>query len=353
MATAQTNTLLEAALTYAARGWHVFPCHTPTKGGCSCRRACGRDRGKHPRTIHGLKQATTDEAQIRKWWTMWPSANVAIRTGEVSGLVVLDRDDYKGGAVSLEELEHTYSGLPETVLSLTGGGGQHYCFAHPGTPVKTTVESVAPGLDIKGEGGYIVAPPSLHMSGKPYTWEIMHEPEDTALAPMPDWLRVLCQESNRRTAEPRTPADQDLNQAGSLQALWAIPGCDDYDRWVEIGMALHSTGAPWAEPAWDLWSQQSPKYDGRTLKQHWQSFRQDGARTIGTLFHLAHAAGWRRGGETPEEPGQDPQETRPVIRIGPDITRMVDAGQAAIEALPGPVLFQRARRLTLIAQTSP
>ena len=199
MAQAQTNALLDAALTYAAKGWHVFPCHTPTAHGCSCRRDCGRDCGKHPRTRRGLNDATTDEGQIRRWWTMWPSANVAIRTGQVSGLVVLDRDDYKGGADSLEELEGTYSPLPETVLSLTGGGGQHYGFAAPGTPVKTTVESFAPGLDIKGEGGYVIAPPSLHMSGKQYVWEVLHEPEDTPLAPMPDWLRVLCQEKTRRT----------------------------------------------------------------------------------------------------------------------------------------------------------
>ena len=200
MAQAQTNALLDAALAYAARGWHVFPCHTPTAHGCSCRRDCGRDCGKHPRTRRGLNDATTDEGQIRRWWTMWPSANVAIRTGQVSGLVVLDRDDYKGGADSLEELEGTYSPLPETVLSLTGGGGQHYGFAAPGTPVKTTVESFAPGLDIKGEGGYVIAPPSLHMSGKQYVWEVLHEPEDTPLAPMPDWLRVLCQEKTRCTA---------------------------------------------------------------------------------------------------------------------------------------------------------
>ena len=75
---------------------------------------------------------------------MWPTANVAIRTGAVSGLVVLDRDDYKGGGDSLEALERTYSPLPETVLGLTGGGGQHYVFAHPGTHVKTGVGRLGP-----------------------------------------------------------------------------------------------------------------------------------------------------------------------------------------------------------------
>jgi putative DNA primase/helicase len=138
--TTQTNTLLDSALAYAARGFHVFPAHTPTKAGCSCsKRAACNDIGKHPRTKNGLSDATTDEAQICRWWHMWPEANVAIRTGQVSGLVVLDRDDYKGGADSLEELERTYSPLPETVLGLTGGGGMHYVFTHPGSYAKTAI----------------------------------------------------------------------------------------------------------------------------------------------------------------------------------------------------------------------
>ena len=128
MTETQTTALLDAALAYAARGWQVFPCHTPWEGGCSCfKHTTCPDIGKHPRwsddTQHGLQDATTDEATIRRWWTQWPSANVAIRTGAISGLVVLDRDDYKGGGDTLEELERTYSPLPETVLGLTGGGG--------------------------------------------------------------------------------------------------------------------------------------------------------------------------------------------------------------------------------------
>src|SRR5262245_25780630 len=107
------NALLDAALAYAARGWLVFPCHTPMSDGCSCRRNCGRI-GKHPRTRNGLKDATTDETTIRRWWTMWPQANIGIATGAVSGLVVLDEDSYKGGDTTRVELEHTYQPLPET-----------------------------------------------------------------------------------------------------------------------------------------------------------------------------------------------------------------------------------------------
>ena len=200
MNTTQTTALLDAALAYAARGWHVFPCHTPTATGCSCakRDAC-TNIGKHPWTKNGLSDATTDAAKIRRWWQMWPTANVAIRTGAISGLVVLDRNDHKGGADSLEELERTYSPLPETVLALTGGGGVHYVFAHPGSHVPTAVDLLGPGLDTRADGGYIIAPPSLHKSGKRYTWEVLHEPDDTPVAPLPDWVRVLCQETAQRT----------------------------------------------------------------------------------------------------------------------------------------------------------
>ena len=193
----ETTALLDAALAYAARGWHVFPCHTPTSRGCSCRKPACPDIGKHPRTKHGLNDATTDARTIRRWWQTWSAANVAIRTGAVSGLVVLDLDATKSGRGELEDLEHTYGPLPETILSLTGHG-QHALFAHPGTHVKNGVETLGAGLDIRGDGGYIIAPPSLHVSGKHYAWELLHEPEETALVPMPAWLLALCQETTRR-----------------------------------------------------------------------------------------------------------------------------------------------------------
>jgi putative DNA primase/helicase len=197
------STLYDVALAYAARGWPVFPCHTPTaSGGCSCRKDDCEDIGKHPRwsdTIkHGFKDATTDEATIRRWWGMWPAANIGIATGAAAGLVVLDEDSYKGGDQSRLDLEHTYRPLPETVLSLTGGGGVQYFFEHPGIPVKNAVQTLGVGLDIRGDGGYVIAPPSLHKSGKRYCWEVVHEPDETPLAPMPDWLLALCRETRRK-----------------------------------------------------------------------------------------------------------------------------------------------------------
>lgn len=184
--------LLEAALAYAARAWPVFPCHTPTETGCSCQQPCGTRRGKHPRTPHGLKDATTDAAMIQRWWRQWPLANIGLVAGHVSGFVVLDVDSYAGGDTSLQALCTAHDPLPETVQQLTGGGGVHYLFAHPGVPIKNDVGTLGTGIDLRGDGGYIIAPPSLHHSGRRYTWELAHHPEDTLLAPMPEWLVALC-----------------------------------------------------------------------------------------------------------------------------------------------------------------
>jgi putative DNA primase/helicase len=175
------NQVRDAALEYAREGLAVLPLHSPRGGGCSCRRPC-TNVGKHPRTKHGLNDATTDPDVIRRWWKTWPDANVAIRTGAVSKLAVLDVDPRHGGVDSLRAL----GPLPETALSETGGGGYHIAFSHPGGHVKTTANSLGPGLDIRADGGYIVAPPSLHASGKRYAWKL--HPSQIPLAALPEKL---------------------------------------------------------------------------------------------------------------------------------------------------------------------
>src|SRR5207244_5146537 len=131
--------LLEAALGYAACGWRVFPLHAPRVGGCTCRRRdCDRP-AKHPRTEHGLHDATVDSAVVRRWWAQWPEANVGVVTGTASGFWVLDVDVHHGGDDSLADLEHRHDALPETVHALTGGGGRHLLFAHPGVRVPNRI----------------------------------------------------------------------------------------------------------------------------------------------------------------------------------------------------------------------
>src|SRR5262245_10913133 len=186
-----TPSMLDAALAYARRGWAVLPIHTVTHGQCSCGNTTCDSPAKHPRTAHGVHDATSDETSICRWWTRWPEANIGIATGAVSGLVALDVDTRHDGPESLQQLIQAHpTDFPETVRSLSGGGGSHLIFASPGQPISNKV-GLMPGIDIRGDGGYIVAPPSLHASGNRYAWDPIDHPDAMALAPMPDWLLAL------------------------------------------------------------------------------------------------------------------------------------------------------------------
>jgi len=182
---AMTWTLPSLAVAYARRGWAVFPLHSPGDGpsGCDCGRRCGRDAAKHPRTTHGLLDATTEPLVVARWWEQHQNANIAIATGARSGLVVLDVDPRSGGEASLAAMTERHGALPETACVATGGGGLHYYFAHPGVQVGNSAGKFGLGLDVRGDGGYVVAPPSVHVSGSAYTWLVACEP-----VPMPEWL---------------------------------------------------------------------------------------------------------------------------------------------------------------------
>lgn len=172
---------LEAALGYAARGWKVFPVHylLPWGGVCSCgKQDCSKkNRGKHPATPRGFKDATTDRNTILSWWDR-DHYNVGIATGAESGIVVLDVDAASGG--------YTFPGLEglEAPCVQTGGGGKHYYFRHPGAPVPNSAGKLWAGIDVRGDGGYVVAPPSNHYSGESYLWFDMENPD---AVPLPVW----------------------------------------------------------------------------------------------------------------------------------------------------------------------
>lgn len=168
--------LLDAALSYAARGWRVLPLHEIRDGNCTCGSAtCGKSAGKHPRIKTGKEHeaASTDEATIRAWWARWPSANVGIVTGPLSDLVVLDVDG-DDGLANLALLQEQIGPMPPAVCSQTGSGGYHYLFRHPGKDhrVVNRAHALAPCLDIRGNGGLFVLPPSRHYSGNEYHWVV-------------------------------------------------------------------------------------------------------------------------------------------------------------------------------------
>ncbi len=162
---------------------------------CTCGRPTCEHPGKHPRLKGWPAQATTDAGIIRRWWSWWPTANLGIATG--SGLLVLDVDGNEG-AETLATLERQHGDLPDTPRGLTGGGGTHYLLTVDG-PVGNKVR-VAPGLDIRADNGFIVAAPSLHVSGRRYTWDLAAHPAEVPVAPTPRWLLALIATASRRPA---------------------------------------------------------------------------------------------------------------------------------------------------------
>ncbi len=187
---------IDAALVYAHRGWLVLPCHSPARGvgGCTCCRSDCSSPGKHPRIAGGLGSATTDAAIVRRWWGTWPRANVAIRTGAASGLVVLDIDPEHGGEETMSRVLEEHGDIPLGRVIRTGSGGRHLYFRHPGGTVRNdTGRRLGPGVDIRGDGGYAIAPPSQHASGRQYVVTA----RGNQLLDLPGWLLGLMQPCER------------------------------------------------------------------------------------------------------------------------------------------------------------
>lgn len=183
---------LQAALAYASSGWAVLPVAGIEDFRCTCRRRACTNPGKHPLARHGVRDAGIEERQIRRWWLRWPEANVGIATGSISGLTVVDVDLDKGGRASLESLRTGGHALPETLRADTGGGGFHLFYRQPvGMAVSNTagrlpnVADALPGIDLRGDGGYVVAAPSRHATGRHYRWR---DAQSSELALLPTWL---------------------------------------------------------------------------------------------------------------------------------------------------------------------
>jgi hypothetical protein len=211
-------TLLTTVVDLAARtGWRLFPLHSPTLNnkvfGCSCSKSGCKHIGKHPRIKDFLNQATNNPAQLTAWWNEFPNANVGVVTGEKSGIFALDADG-DIGAASLKVLEENNSPLPET-LTTTTGRGFHYYFQHPGGSIriKTNNGKLGVGLEVKGDNGSCIVPPSNHYSGHPYKFVNA----DTPIAAAPLWLL------DALTAEdvPTPTSDDDIPQGQRNPRMYA------------------------------------------------------------------------------------------------------------------------------------
>lgn len=158
--------LLAYALAYAKRKFRILPLHSVVQGQCSCGRAECSSAGKHPRTKNGVKDATLDARTLERWWQLWPDANIGIATGD--GILVVDVDLAKGADLSC------LAGLGLDVLQrsltvITGSGGRHY-YVLCEEPLPNSANKLGDFIDTRGEGGYVVAPPSYNAHGR-YLWK--------------------------------------------------------------------------------------------------------------------------------------------------------------------------------------
>ncbi|WP_338834089.1 phage/plasmid primase, P4 family [Bradyrhizobium septentrionale] len=200
----QAISLMKQALRYASTGLHVIPVHSVRDGLCSCRKGveCAKP-GKHPITSRGVKDATTDRKAIKQWWTANPDANIGIATGKISNLVVVDIDGEEGKH-SFGELVKKHGKLPRTPKVKTGNGVHYYL--RPGDKlVRNSVSDLGKGIDIRGDGGYVVAPGSVHQSGKLYDFVSGRDLSDIEIAKVPKWLRKAIAKKETLQSEPVQP----------------------------------------------------------------------------------------------------------------------------------------------------
>jgi hypothetical protein len=240
------STKLGAAKFYAGLLWHVFPLHSiGPDGKCTCAKNGSCKPAKHPRTTRGHLDSTTDEEKIIQWWTNWAGANVGLRTGISSGLFVLDVDPAHGGAESLAELEKEFGPLPPTLEASTGGGGRHLFFRHPGGKVSNR-EGFKPGLDIRGDGGYVVAPPSNHSSGREYEWK--SPPAVPFLLDAPVWLLSLLSAGRPNTSDAgRAKGKKKARGIAPEQVLKGVPEGQRDAALFRYAARLHHQGLTQAE----------------------------------------------------------------------------------------------------------
>lgn len=190
--------LPRAALWYARHGWSVFPL---------------RARTKEPFADLGVYKATTDTDTVMDWWQAWPQANIGLHCGG-SGLLALDLDTYKdtfGGEGFLCRADE------ETVTNLTGNGGTHLLYATPaGVRYTNATGNLPPGIDVRGTGGYIVLPPSIHPNGRPYLWEGGYGPHEIDVLPLPAALRAILDEARAQQRMAGPPNDRAVAVAADV-----------------------------------------------------------------------------------------------------------------------------------------
>jgi len=291
-----STTIGQYAAAYAKTSY-VLPLHGITADlKCTCGASDCKSAGKHPFTKHGLKDASNNIEQIAALFNYREDLNIGLLTGEKSGFFVVDVDGNKGGFESLENLFQAYGEFDPTVIIKTGNG-VHIWFAYPQGIHIGNRTNLLPGIDVRGEGGYVVAAPSRHASG------VYYEPTETSARNTivaPAWLTAMVQ-TKKEKIEP-----VDRNSTSGAKSEWSaeeIQGMLDcinpslgYSDWIAVGMGIHSGGYPYK--LWDDWSSRGSNYERNCCAPHWRSFKTDGGISLGTLVQMAQLAGWK---PTPKE----------------------------------------------------
>jgi Bifunctional DNA primase/polymerase, N-terminal/Primase C terminal 2 (PriCT-2) len=292
--------VLPAALGYVIwRGWKIFPVRFGTKRSHKAARYSG---GR----LWGMSD---DPMEIERDFRRWPGAGVGIPTGEVNRIFVLEADTVEGhgvnGLAGLEALEVRHGLLPATLMAESPSGSIHRYFNWPGKEIKNSVGKLARGVDVKGDGGMVVAPPTRTQTGV-YRWLNNRPIADAPLWVIERALRPLDRPSGllrafdrRRWSTPKTnrkPAtDAHLNDL-----MEAIPNDDatDWEEWCRIGMAFYAAtnGSNFGLWLFDEWSQKNEdKYDDVNTLEKWEAFKTSPPEVIGvgTLFYEANRAQFR------------------------------------------------------------
>jgi hypothetical protein len=231
--------------------------------------------------------------QTRADFEKWPDAFVCIPTGIENGIFVVEADTPKGhdvdGIASLKELEAAHSPLPATLQAISPSGSVHNYFKHPGVgiKIKQSTSEIAPGVDVRGDGGMVVAPPSYNPKYKGvYRWR-----NELPIAEAPPWLLDLVIEKKAERATTRTKQQAD-NPEDIAKALAVLPNADlGWEEWNRHAMATWGAtgGSEEGFAAFDAWSQKSGKYNAETTRDRWDEITECPPNTIGagTIFHMA------------------------------------------------------------------
>jgi hypothetical protein len=276
---------LASALAYAARGWSVFPVPPGT-----------RQSYKSMKVHAGARWgATKDPDEIKRDFGRWPNAGIGLPCGPGNGFWVLDVDTKEGGhdhdgIAALTALTGWFGPLPSTLTAVSPSRSRHYYFRWPeGRAVGNSTSQIGPGIDVRGEGGMVIAPPSKRSDGT-YAWVCEEE-----IAEAPAWLITLvstCGAGDGQT-EPKSREELEapLELIEAALKVIPVPAENDYNRWIEVGMATRgaSGGSLEGLVLFDRWTQDSKLYDRDGLIKKWLTFKPDRIG-FGSLHRWASAA---------------------------------------------------------------